>query len=62
MASEKKVRQEIEDMRGQIKKMQEAEKKERRKLAEDDAIRKIRKNEEIIAELTKSLTSQKQVF
>ncbi|XP_048252241.1 E3 ubiquitin-protein ligase Bre1-like [Haliotis rufescens] len=60
MASEKKSRQEMEEIRAQIKKMQEAEKKERRKLAEEDAIRKIRKNEETILELQKNLASQKQ--
>ncbi|KAK6192014.1 hypothetical protein SNE40_003570 [Patella caerulea] len=60
MSSEKKARQEIEELRGHIKKMQESERKERRKLAEEDAIRKIKKMEETIAELTKSLSSQKQ--
>ncbi|XP_069135020.1 E3 ubiquitin-protein ligase Bre1-like [Argopecten irradians] len=60
MASEKKARQEIEELKTHIKKMQETERKERRKLAEDDAIRKIKKMEETISELQKNLTSQKQ--
>ncbi|XP_060078358.1 E3 ubiquitin-protein ligase Bre1-like [Ylistrum balloti] len=60
MASEKKARQEIEELKTHIKKMQETERKERRKLAEEDAIRKIKKMEETITELQKNLTSQKQ--
>lgn len=60
MAAEKKARQEIEELRGHIRKMQEAERRERRKLAEEDAIRKIKKHEETIAELQKNLAAQKQ--
>lgn len=61
MASEKKVRQEIDELRSLIKKMKENELKEKRKLAEEDAIQKIKKMEEKITELQKNLTSQKQV-
>ena len=61
MAAEKKAKHEIEELKGHIRKMQEAERKERRKLAEEDAIRKIKKMEERIAELEKNLTVQKQV-
>ena len=61
MTAEKKARQEMEDMRQQLKKMQEAERRDRRKLAEDEALRKIKKMEETITELQKSLASQKQV-
>jgi hypothetical protein len=60
MTSEKKARQEVEEMRQTMKKMQEAERRDRRKLAEDEALRKIKKMEETIAELQKSLQSQKQ--
>ena len=61
MTAEKKARQEMEELRQQLKKMQEAERRDRRKLAEDEALRKIKKMEETIAELQKSLASQKQV-
>ena len=61
MAAEKKAKQEIEELKSHIRKMQEAERKERRKLAEEDAIKKIKKNEELIADLQKNLTAQKQV-
>ena len=61
MSAEKKAKQEIEDLKSHIRKMQEAERRERRKLAEDDALRKIKKMEESIQELTKNLHAQKQV-
>ena len=61
MAAEKKAKQEIEELKSHIRKMQEAERKERRKLAEEDAIKKIKKNEELIADLQKNLAAQKQV-
>ena len=61
MAAEKRLKQEIDDLRQHIKKMQEAERKERRKLAEEDALRKIKKMEETIIDLNKSLATQKQV-
>ncbi len=61
MAAEKKAKQEIEELKGHIRKMQEAERKERRKLAEEDAIRKIKKLEESNSELQRNLTAQKQV-
>lgn len=62
MACEKKFRQEIDELKGQIKRMQENERKEKRKLAEEDAIKKISKMEEKIAELSKNLATQKQVL
>lgn len=61
MACEKKFRQEIDDLKSQIKRMQENERKEKRKLAEEDAIKKIGKMEEKITELSKNLATQKQV-
>lgn len=60
MSAEKKARQEVEDLKFHIRKMQETERKERRKLADEDAIRKIKKLEETITELQKNLASQKQ--
>jgi len=60
MASEKRAQREIEDLKSHIRKMTEAERKERRKLAEEDAIRKIKRMEDLISELQKNLTVQKQ--
>ncbi|XP_041348774.1 E3 ubiquitin-protein ligase BRE1B-like [Gigantopelta aegis] len=60
MAGERKAKQEIEDLKNHIKKMQETERKDRRKLAEDDAIKKIKRMEEIITDLQKHLAAQKQ--
>ncbi|XP_074640855.1 E3 ubiquitin-protein ligase Bre1-like [Tubulanus polymorphus] len=60
MANEKKARQEIDDLKAHIRKLQENERKEKRKLADDDAIRKIKKHEETIDELQKNLKAQKQ--
>lgn len=61
MSAEKKARQEVEELKAHIKKMQESERRERRKLADEDAMRKIKKMEETIMELQKSLANQKQV-
>ena len=60
MGAEKKARQENEELRAQLRRMQENEKRERRKLADDDAIRKIKRHEETISELQKNLAAQKQ--
>ncbi|XP_060571175.1 E3 ubiquitin-protein ligase Bre1-like [Ruditapes philippinarum] len=60
MACEKRLNKEIDDLRQHIKKMQETERKERKKLAEEDALRKIKKLEETITELQKNLATQKQ--
>lgn len=61
MTCEKKARLELEEVKQQLKKMQEAERRDRRKLAEDEALKKIKKMEESITELQKNLTAQKQV-
>jgi len=60
MNQERKARQEIEELKSHIRRMQEAERRERRKLAEEDAIRKIKKLEENISEQQKLLAAQKQ--
>ena len=61
MCAERKAKQELEELRGQMRRLQESERKERRKLAEDDALRKIKKYEDLIGELQRSLAAQKQV-
>lgn len=60
MTNEKKARQEVEELKNQLKKMQESERKERKKLADEDAIRKIQKLEEMVTTLQKNLAEQKQ--
>ena len=60
MNQERKARQEIEELKAHIRRMQETERRERRKLAEEDAIRKIKKLEDTISELQKNLAAQKQ--
>ncbi|KAK4875640.1 hypothetical protein RN001_012062 [Aquatica leii] len=63
MAIEKKLRGELEDMRQQLKKMQfyfqESKREERKKLADDEALRKIKQLEEQKYELQKQVQSQK---
>jgi len=60
MAAEKKCRHEIDELKNHIRHMQETERKEKRKLAEEDALRKIKKMEESTLELQNKLTAQKQ--
>ncbi|KAF5279193.1 hypothetical protein FQR65_LT03440 [Abscondita terminalis] len=65
MAIEKKLRGELEEMRQQLKKMQfyfqESKREERKKLADEEAIRKIKQLEEQKYELQKQVQSQKPV-
>lgn len=60
MAAEKKARAEAEELKSQLRRIQESERKERRKLADEDALKKIRTLEETVQQLQKSLTAQKQ--
>lgn len=60
MAGEKKARQELDELRMQLKKLQENERKERKKLADEDAVRKIKQLEDSIHQLQKSVAAQKQ--
>lgn len=59
MATEKKLRMEIEDLRQQMKKIQESKREDRKKLADEEAIRKIKQLEEQKYELQKQVASQK---
>ena len=60
MASEKKIRGELEDLRNQMKKMQESKREERKKLVDEDALRKIKQLEDQKHELQKQLAHFKQ--
>nr|MBE5724450.1 Bre1 [Cucujiformia] len=59
MATEKKLRTEVEDLRQQIKKIQESKRDDKRKLAEDEALKKIKQLEEQKYELQKQVANQK---
>ncbi|XP_037810089.1 E3 ubiquitin-protein ligase Bre1 [Lucilia sericata] len=59
MATEKKLRSEIEELRQQLKKLQESKREERKKLADEEALRKIKQLEEQKYELQKQVASQK---
>ncbi|KAF8767715.1 E3 ubiquitin-protein ligase Bre1 like protein [Argiope bruennichi] len=60
MAAEKKARAEVEELRNQIKKNLDNERKERRKLADEEALKKIKALEDQLQSLQKQLASQKQ--
>nr|NVI70138.1 Bre1 [Cucujiformia] len=59
MAAEKKLRMEVEDLRLQIKKIQDSKRDDKRKMAEDEALKKIKQLEEQKYELQKQVASQK---
>lgn len=61
MTAEKKVKQEIDDLKEHVKSMKESEKKEKRKLADGDALKKIKKYEEQINELKNQLAHHEAV-
>uniref|UniRef100_A0AAG5D7E4 E3 ubiquitin protein ligase n=1 Tax=Anopheles atroparvus TaxID=41427 RepID=A0AAG5D7E4_ANOAO len=60
MASEKKKCAEIEDLKCQMKKLQESKREDRKKLADEEALRKIKQLEEQKYELQKQVQNQKQ--
>ncbi|XP_055611079.1 E3 ubiquitin-protein ligase Bre1 isoform X2 [Uranotaenia lowii] len=60
MASEKKKCAEIDDLKNQMKKMQENKREDRKKLADEEALRKIKQLEEQKYELQKQVQNQKQ--
>ncbi|XP_055376893.1 E3 ubiquitin-protein ligase Bre1 [Condylostylus longicornis] len=59
MATEKKLRSEIEDLRLQLKKIQESKREDRKKLADEEAMKKIKQLEEQKYELQKQVANQK---
>ncbi|XP_015685295.1 E3 ubiquitin-protein ligase BRE1B-like, partial [Protobothrops mucrosquamatus] len=60
MAAEKKTKAEVEELRGRIRELEEKEKKESKKMADEDALRKIKMAEEQIEHLQKKLAATKQ--
>nr|NVI70117.1 Bre1 [Cucujiformia] len=61
MAAEKKLRTEVEDLRQQIKKIQDSKRDDKRKMAEDEALKRIKQLEEQKYELQKQVANQKPV-
>ncbi|XP_018574092.1 E3 ubiquitin-protein ligase Bre1 [Anoplophora glabripennis] len=59
MAAEKKLRTDLEELRQTIKKMQDNKRDDKRKLAEDEALKKIKQLEEQKYELQKQVANQK---
>nr|MBE5724441.1 Bre1 [Cucujiformia] len=59
MAAEKKLRTEVEDLRLQIKKIQDSKRDDKRKMAEDEALKKIKQLEEQKYELQKQVANHK---
>ncbi|XP_051842530.1 E3 ubiquitin-protein ligase BRE1A isoform X1 [Antechinus flavipes] len=60
MAAEKKAKAELEDLRQRLKDLEDKEKKESKKMADEDALRKIKAVEEQIEYLQKKLAVAKQ--
>uniref|UniRef100_A0A8D2IYQ0 E3 ubiquitin protein ligase n=1 Tax=Varanus komodoensis TaxID=61221 RepID=A0A8D2IYQ0_VARKO len=60
MAAEKKTKAEVEELRVRIRELEEKEKKESKKMADEDALRKIKLAEEQIEHLQKKLAATKQ--
>nr|NVI70153.1 Bre1 [Cucujiformia] len=61
MAIEKKLRTEVEELKQQIKKIQDSKRDDKRKMAEDEALKKIKQLEEQKYELQKQVANQKPV-
>ncbi|KAK2710554.1 hypothetical protein QYM36_011922, partial [Artemia franciscana] len=59
LASEKKLRQEVEELKNQIKKMQDTKREDRKKMAEEDALKKIKQLEDLAHTLQKQVAAQK---
>ncbi|XP_028263741.1 E3 ubiquitin-protein ligase BRE1B isoform X2 [Parambassis ranga] len=60
MAAERKSKAEVEELRMRVRELEERERKESKKLADEDALRKIRVAEETIEHLQKKLAATKQ--
>jgi E3 ubiquitin-protein ligase BRE1 len=62
MAAEKKTRQELEDIKGQLKKLQESKREDRKdRRADEDILRKLKQLEDKNCELQKQIATQKAV-
>ena len=57
MAAEKRLRGEVDELKTSLRRLRD----ERRRPADDDALRKIRKLEETTSDLQRTISNQKQV-
>ncbi|XP_064355596.1 LOW QUALITY PROTEIN: E3 ubiquitin-protein ligase BRE1B [Dromaius novaehollandiae] len=60
MAAERKSKAEVEELRGRARELEERERRESKKLADEDALRRLRQAEEQIEHLQKKLAATKQ--
>uniref|UniRef100_UPI00358F6FBB E3 ubiquitin-protein ligase BRE1A-like n=1 Tax=Myxine glutinosa TaxID=7769 RepID=UPI00358F6FBB len=60
MAAERRTKAELEELRGRIKELEENSRRETKRVAEEDAVRRIRGAEETIEHLQKKLAATKQ--
>ena len=62
ISSERKARMEMDELKNQMRRLQmELERKERKRSGEDEALRKLKKQEEANHELKRCLDTKKQV-
>lgn len=61
MVIEKKLLIELDETKAQVRKLQDVRKEDRRRPADEEALRKIRKLEDGNSDLQKTISSQKQV-
>ena len=61
MAAEKRLRGEVDELKTTLRRLHDAKRDERRRPADDDALRKIRKLEETTSDLQRTISNQKQV-
>ena len=61
MAAEKRLRGEVDELKSSLRRLHDAKRDERRRPADDDALRKIRKLEETTSDLQRTISNQKQV-
>lgn len=62
IASEKRLRGELEEAQQRLKYLEEKDRRDSRRLSDDDAVRKIRALEEAVHQLQKKLGEKKQVI
>ncbi|KAM9304793.1 E3 ubiquitin-protein ligase BRE1B [Gastrophryne carolinensis] len=60
MAAERKTKAEVEELRGRVQALEEKDRRERKKLADEEALRKIKMAEEQIEHLQRKLSATKQ--
>lgn len=62
IASEKRIKGELEEAQQRLKYLEDKDRRDSRRLSDDDAVRKIRALEEAVLQLQKKLGEKKQVI